>query len=176
MEARMVRQFSFALLAAAFAATSLAAQAGTSTPAATPNTAASAAGSASAPTANHVTVRGCIERADQVASATAPSGDPDSLQYVLVRPNPEQSSSAKSTPTGTTGASRVLYRLSGDEQKLNPHVGHTVEIVGAPSVMGANSTATTPTASGAQAAMPTGPAPGLTVESVRMLDASCMSK
>ena len=175
----MIRHFSFAIVAAAVAATSLAAQAPSgSTPS---STTPSASASASATTADRVTVTGCIERADQIASsATNPTADPDSLQYVLVRAGEAGNSSAAPAPTGTTGTagggaeSRVMYRLSGDQQKLNPHVGHKVEIVGTPSTM-ASSAAASP-ASGATASMPSGPAPGLTVENVRMLDATCSAK
>jgi hypothetical protein len=177
----MLRQFSFAVLAAAVAAgTGLAAQAGsTSSPssatqATQPSSSASpsTSSSASASTANHVTVTGCIERADEMtSSAKNPTADPDSLQYVLVRPEPEHANgSPSSAPVGTTGTadnSRVMYRLSGDQQKLNPHVGHKVEITGTPSTMTAS------TAAAASAPMPAGPAPGLMVENVRMLDATC---
>lgn len=185
----MIRHFSFAIVAAAVAATSLAAQSpstSSQTPA-TPNSATSTASTASSTastTANHVTVTGCIERADQMtSSATNPTADPDSLQYVLVRADAAQGNSgATPAPTGTTGTagaaaqSRVMYRLSGDQQKLNPHVGHKVEIVGTPTTMASNGTsAATPSAPGAST-MPAGPAPGLTVENVRMLDATCAAK
>ena len=178
----MLRHFSFAILAAAVAATGLAAQAGSSaspgsaTQASQPSstTSPSPSTSASASTTNHVTVTGCIERADQAtSSAQNPPSDPDSLQYVLVRPQPEGTSAGANTapaPVGTTGTeanSRVMYRLSGDQQKLNPHVGHKVEITGTPSTMGSSA------ASGASAPMPAGAAPGLTVENVRMIDATC---
>jgi hypothetical protein len=177
----MFRNFSFAIIAAAVAATSLAAQAPapSAAPSTTPsNSSASASNGSARAAADRVTVTGCIERADQMANTTAASspGDPDSLQYVLVRPIAEQSSSAATpAPTGTTGESRVMYRLSGDQQKLNPHVGHKVEIVGMPTPMSAGNGATN-AAAGASAPMPAGPAPGLTVENVRMLDATCATK
>ena len=160
----MRRSLPFAILASAFAAVSLAAQ--------TPNT--SSANAAAGGTAHQVTVTGCIERADSVPSSPTAPGDPDSLQYVLVRPNPEQSNSeAPTAATGTTGQSRVMYRLSGDQQKLNPHVGHKVEITGSPSAI----TPPAAAASGATAIMPaSGNAPGLVVQSVRMIDASCSTK
>ena len=184
----MFRNFSFAIIAAAVAATSLAAQGSTSspssssqatTPSATSSATASTGSTASASgAADHITVTGCIERADQMANAATPTpaGDPDSLQYVLVRPIAEQSSSgATPAPTGTTGESRVMYRLSGDQQKLNPHVGHKVEIVGTATPMSAGNGASN-AATGASAPMPAGPAPGLSVENVRMLDATCATK
>jgi hypothetical protein len=157
----MLKRLSFGLVAA-LAATTLAAQ-----------TSARAAAS----TADRVTVTGCIERADQVTTSAANTADPDSLQYVLVRPAPGQSSTGVApAPTGTAGTagdSRVMYRLSGDQQKLNPHVGHKVEIVGTPSVMAPASAAA---GSATASALPTGSAPGLTVESVRMIDATCAAK
>jgi hypothetical protein len=196
----MLKHFSFAIVAAAVAATSLAAQAPSSsspssatpgasqptatTPApsttpATQNPSTTPSSSSASAAADRVTVTGCIERADQVATNPAHPGDPDSLQYVLVRPAAEQTSSnASPAPTGTTGTagagaeSRVMYRLSGDQQKLNPHVGHKVEIVGTPSPMAETGRATAG-ATGASAPMPSGTAPGLTVENVRMVDATC---
>lgn len=159
----MRRSLPFAILASAVLAVSLAAQ--------TPRTSSSPNAAASG-TPNHVTVTGCIQRADSVPASPNAPADPDSLQYVLVRPNPEQSrSGAAASTTGTTGTSNVLYRLSGDQQKLNPHVGHKVEITGSPSAI------TPPAAAASGAApMPGGNAPGLLVENVRMIDASCSSK
>jgi hypothetical protein len=159
----MRRSLPFAILASAIAAVSLAAQ--------TPNS--SSANAAAGGTPNHVTVTGCIERADTVAASPRAPADPDSLEYVLVRPSAEQSNSGASpVATGTSGESSVMYRLSGDQQKLNPHVGHKVEITGSPSAIEPSAAA----ASGAISTMPSGAAPGLMVENVRMIDASCSSK
>ena len=90
----MRRSLPFAVLASAFLAVSLAAQA--------PST--SSADAAASGTPNHVTVTGCIQRADSVPASPNAPADPDSLQYVLVRPNPEQSSSgaAQSSPITIT--------------------------------------------------------------------------
>ena len=160
----MRRSLPFAIIASAFAAISLAAQAPNST----------SANAAAGGTAKQITVTGCIQRADAVAATPTAPADPDSLQYVLVRPNPEQSNSgAAPAATGTTGESRVMYRLSGDQQKLNPHVGHKVEITGTPSAI----TPPRAAASSATATMPAdGGAPGLVVQNVRMIDASCSTR
>jgi hypothetical protein len=155
----MFRTLPYALLATAFAAATLAAQA--------PNS--------NSGTSNRVTATGCIERADQMTTASSSLGGAvDSLEFVLIRPAAEPGSSAANaapSPTGTTGDSRVMYRLTGDQQKLNPHVGHKVEIVGTAAL-------TSPAGSGASpapgaSALPPGSAPGLSVESVRMIDATC---
>lgn len=77
-----------------------------------------------------ITITGCVERADQMASAGGASAlgtTVDSLSFVLV--------DKPSGPTGTTGvtgnaAGDKGYRLDGDVAKLNPHVGHKVEITG----------------------------------------------
>jgi len=82
------------------AAAALAAQTTTATP--QPQT--------STKTPEKITITGCVERADQMSSAGASS-------------------------LGTTGvkgntASDKGYRLDADVAKLNPHVGHKVEISG----------------------------------------------
>src|SRR5262245_49288256 len=76
------------------------------------------------------TATGCLERADQVASAADTAATTtDSLHFVLI-------TSPRSTPAvGTTGSSPSSaalkgYRLEGSEDNLNPHVGHKVEITG----------------------------------------------
>ncbi|MBW8866455.1 MAG: hypothetical protein JF610_03850, partial [Acidobacteria bacterium] len=82
-------------------------------------------------TPEKVTISGCVERADQMTSAGASTlgTTVDSLSFVLV-----------DVPSGTTGTSGVKgntssatdkgYRLDADVAKLNPHVGHKVEISG----------------------------------------------
>ena len=79
-----------------------------------------------------ITITGCVERADQMASAGASTlgTTVDSLSFVLV----------DTPPSGTAGTSGVRgeaaastdkgYRLDADVAKLNPHVGHKVEISG----------------------------------------------
>src|SRR5206468_12728423 len=83
----------------------------------------------SASPAKPTTVTGCVERADQLQSAGAETTTVDSQHFVLIR---AQSSSGKATaaatPKATTGSLGPMYRLAGDAQKLNPHVGHKVEI------------------------------------------------
>jgi hypothetical protein len=82
-------------------------------------------------TPEKITISGCVERADQMASAGASTlgTTVDSLSFVLV-----------DVPSGATGTSGVKgntaastdkgYRLDADVAKLNPHVGHKVEISG----------------------------------------------
>jgi hypothetical protein len=87
---------------------------------------------------------------------------------VLVDPNPAPAAKVPTVATGTTGSvdRKILYRLlSADVSKLGAHVGHKVELSGTlertppagdepPSATGVN-------------------APGLTVDSVKMLSATC---
>jgi hypothetical protein len=113
-----------------------------------------------------VTVTGCVERADQMAGNAATT-TVDSLTFVLIKSQPEK-------PTGTSGTSSRqsavdspqsdrMYRLDGQQDELNPHVGHKVEISG--------TVAETPTApAGATSSTH---APRLKVESVKMLEPTC---
>jgi hypothetical protein len=116
--------------------------------------------------ANHVTVTGCVERADQVQPAAATT-TVDSLSFVLIKPKAEK-------PTGTTGTTEVgsdangansdrMYRLDASVDQLNPHVGHKVEITG---TVADNMTA--PAGAGSSTN-----APRLKVESVKMLEPTC---
>jgi hypothetical protein len=82
-------------------------------------------------TPEKITISGCVERADQMTSAGASTlgTTVDSLSFVLV--------DVPSGPTGTSGvkgnnssATDKGYRLDADVAKLNPHVGHKVEISG----------------------------------------------
>jgi len=75
-----------------------------------------------------ITITGCVERADQMAAASSLGTTTDSLHFVLINiPAPA---------VGTSGAKPGApsmdkgYRLDADVEKLNPHVGHKVEITG----------------------------------------------
>jgi len=130
-------------------AATLAAQATSATPQANP----------AGKTPEKITITGCVERADQVASPTATLGTTvDSLTFVL-RTLPTETA-------GTSGSARPAtdkgYRLDGDVAKINPHVGHKVEISGqvvAPA-------ATSGTAGSAEG-------PKVKVESIRMIAETC---
>ena len=125
-----------------------------------------------------VTVTGCLERSEQINAAGAPVGTPvDRLDFVLIKATDGPAatstgagaSASGSTAAGTSGVAVVpMYRLEASADKLNPHVGHRVEIVGIRE-------AAAP--SGAPAADPANPtaatAPRLQVESVKMLSETC---
>jgi hypothetical protein len=111
------------------------------------------------PDKDKITITGCVERADQVAGAASTLGTTvDSLSFVLLTP-----------PSGTAGTSGTKnagsdkgYRLDGDVKKLNPHVGHKVEISGF---------VDEPAATGGTAAAANGPK--VKVESIKMLAETC---
>lgn len=104
-----------------------------------------------------ITITGCVERADQVASPAATLGTTvDSLTFVLRTPPPETAGTSGTRPAADKG-----YRLDGDVAKLNPHVGHKVEITGL--VTEAAATGATSSAEG----------PKVKVESIRMLSETC---
>ena len=137
--------------------------------------------------ADRVTITGCVERADQMnASGGSSAGaSVDSLEFVLVKAETiapagstaragtsAGSAAASSTPSsvGTTGrGSAPIYRLNASVDKLNPHVGHKVEVIGTreASAPGAAANAADP------ANPSTATAPRLIVESVKMIADSC---
>jgi len=77
-----------------------------------------------------ITVTGCVERADEMASSGASTlgTTVDSLSFVLVNIPP--SGTAGTTGVKGNAAADKGYRLDADVAKLNPHVGHKVEITG----------------------------------------------
>ena len=79
-------------------------------------------------TPEKITITGCVERADQMNAAGTFGTTLDSLHFVLVNiPNEAVATSGTkpAAPTMDKG-----YRLDGEVDKLNPHVGHKVEITG----------------------------------------------
>ena len=111
------------------------------------------------PDKDKITITGCVERADQVASPTATVGTTvDSLTFVLRTPPPSETAGTSGTrPAGDKG-----YRLDGDVAKLNPHVGHKVEISGF---------VTEPAATSGAAS--SGEGPKVKVDSIKMLSETC---
>jgi hypothetical protein len=77
-----------------------------------------------------ITITGCVERADQVSSpgANTLGTTVDSLSFVLRDMPP--SGTAGTTGVKGNASSDKGYRLDADVAKLNPHVGHKVEITG----------------------------------------------
>jgi hypothetical protein len=119
-----------------------------------------------APPAKVTTVTGCVERADQLPSTGTETTTVDSQHFVLIRAQPSAGKAAAApTPTATAGSLGPMYRLVVDAQKLNPHVGHKVEITG--TVEAAAGTR----ASSADASPST--SPSLTVQSIKMLSETC---
>jgi len=126
---------------------------------------------ASSATAGTVTVTGCVERADQILSRETLGTTLDSLSFVLIKAEdgkasdqPQSASPARQQPEGKT------YRLDGDVDTINPHVGHRVEIT-------ATRTQDAPVGtSGRTTAEPSSsvePPPVLKVESVKLLATTC---
>jgi hypothetical protein len=113
--------------------------------------------------ANATTLTGCIERADQLTTGTEAT-TAGSQDFMLIR---AQASSEKTTvaPRLPGGSLGPMYRLVADAQKLSPHVGHKVEIVG-------RVEATSGTRAGSSDASPA-TAARLTVQSIKMLSETC---
>jgi hypothetical protein len=121
-----------------------------------------------------ITVTGCVQQAAKSATGTSgTAGTPaepaesttmaGEAKFVLTNTMASASASSTAGTAGTSDSASVAseYRLTGDDAKLSPHVGHKVEITGTPakSMSGAPS-------SGASA-------PKLKVESVKMVSATC---
>ena len=113
-----------------------------------------------------VTVRGCVERADQVTPNDTTT-TVDSLSFVLIKPMADKATGTTGTVTADAARANTdtdprLYRLDGTVDQLNPHVGQKVEIVG---------TVETPTEP--KGTISPANVPRLKVESVKMLSATC---
>jgi glucose/arabinose dehydrogenase len=118
--------------------------------------------------AGKITVSGCIAKAAQPAQG-----------FVLENATSGSASSTSGSTVGTTGAGApsastsasagLTYRLDADNEKLTPHVGHRVEIVGTSAPMADSSAA--------RSAEPGRPAPpSLKVESIKMVSQTCSTK
>jgi hypothetical protein len=132
-----------------------------------------------------VTVTGCIERADQVMSRENLATTVDSLDFVLMKADKPD---AAAQPTGTAGANAnpadkekgfgIAYRLEGNIDTINPHVGHRVEVVGSVAAAAPSGASGNTGAVGTAGRVPAGAdvpadAPVLKVESVKMIASTC---
>ena len=114
-------------------------------------------------TGDKITISGCVERADQVASPSSAGTTVDSLSFVLINTPPQQVGTSGSAATENRGASMEKgYRLDAEVGKLNPHVGHKVEIAG---------TVAEPALTNGAASAANGPK--VKVESIKMLAETC---
>ena len=116
-----------------------------------------------------MTVVGCVERADQILSRENLGTTVDSLTFVLVKAEEGKASDqpAAAPRAGEQDAGKT-YRLDVDDDVINKHVGHRVEI-----------TAVRPpdapvgTSGRADAEPGANPPPVLKVESVKLLSSTC---
>ena len=118
-------------------------------------------------TPGEITLTGCVERADQVAAAVTAGTTVDSLSFVLIKATKGTAADARAAGTSGTQASTEkdsMYRLDAEVSKLNPHVGHKVEVTGT-LVGGIDSTVKSADASAG--------APRLKVAQVKMLSETC---
>ena len=115
-----------------------------------------------------ITLTGCVERADQMnATGTAETTTVDSLSFVLIHAT---TGTAADSPKGTTGAAPTaeksqMYRLDAPTAKLNPHVGHKVELTGTLDPAAKDTAGRNPESLSS--------APKLTVDTVKMLAETC---
>ena len=130
--------------------------------------------------AGKITVNGCIEKADQQASAlgfvlTSASLGPASSAPGSGAVGTSGAAGAPATPSAASPSSSAnsTYRLDADAAQLTPHVGHRVEIVG--STM-PESSATPSARPGEPADRAAATAPNLKVESIKMVAQTCASR
>jgi hypothetical protein len=92
---------------------------------------------------NVVTVVGCVRNADEsvvgtgggadaavagTAGTSSPRPNDSSIKFMLVNVTSGSSNDVVGTSGTKSGSAPLGYRLDGDAQTLNPHVGHKVEI------------------------------------------------
>jgi hypothetical protein len=109
-----------------------------------------------------ITITGCVERADQMAAAGTVGTTTDSLHFVLIN-IPTEAVGTSGTRPGSGPSLDRGYRLDADVEKLNPHVGHKVEISG---FVDEPATPTTGNASSVNGPM-------VKVQTIKMLSETC---
>jgi hypothetical protein len=117
---------------------------------------------------SEITLTGCVERADQVSGAVTAGTTVDSLSFVLIKATKGAAADSKSTGTGGAASSAEkgsMYRLDADVAKLNPHVGHKVEVIGTIVTPGASSEGADPSSAAN--------APKVKVDRVKMVSETC---
>lgn len=117
-----------------------------------------------------ITVVGCVERADQILARENLGTTVDSLTFVLVKAEEGKASDQPAAAPRANEQDRgKTYRLEVDEDTINRHVGHRVEITAI-----RPSDAPIGTSGRADAEpTPTSPPPVLKVESVKLLSTTC---
>ena len=120
---------------------------------------------AQAPTADEMTLTGCVQENELVSSpAEIAVGAPGSTKFVLkIKDHDSATTSGSGSPSQTPA-----YRLDVQQNQLTPHIGHTVEIKGTPATrppVRTNSADPTPDTEK--------PLPVLKVKSVRMVSSNC---
>ena len=120
--------------------------------------------------ASRITLTGCVERADQMTPSGTATTTVDSQSFVLIHATKSGTTEPRSEGVGTSGAANTgkgsMYRLDADRSKLNPHVGHKVEVTGALDAAGNTTPATADPPSAENA-------PRLKVDTVKMLSETC---
>ena len=127
------------------------------------------AASQPAASAPKITLQGCVERQGSTTGTAGAVGTAGSAgSFILTKA--ERQPAVAAAPAGA-GAAAMTYRLDADTAKLNPHVGHKVEMTGTIEAI----SAARPPAAGAPAAGAATPpaAPTFKVDEVKMLAASC---
>ena len=119
--------------------------------------------------AGQVALTGCVERADQLGASGTAATTVDSLSFVLmhaVRGTAADRQVAGTSGTNSNNTKGGIYRLDAEVAKLNPHVGHKVEVTGTVDAAAAAAAPSADTTSSANA-------PRVKVASVKMVSETC---
>ena len=121
-------------------------------------------------TATKITLTGCVERADQMTPTGTATTTVDSQSFVLIHATKSGTADSRSETAGTSGTANTgkgsMYRLDTEASKLNPHVGHKVEVTGSLDATGSATPASADPPSAENA-------PRLKVDTVKMLSETC---
>ena len=84
-------------------------------------------------TAKSITVTGCLKKAEAPTGTSGTASRMDTTKFLLT--NAAIGTTGTAGTAGTTPPSSAVsseYRIDGEDAKLNPHVGHKVELTGTP--------------------------------------------
>jgi hypothetical protein len=115
--------------------------------------------------AKSITVTGCPKKAEAPTGTSGTASRMDTTKFLLT--NAAIGTTGTAGTAGATPPSSAVsseYRIDGEDAKLNPHVGHKVELTGTPEPP---PSATQPPAASAANA------PKLKVTDVKMVAAAC---
>ena len=116
-----------------------------------------------------ITLQGCVERQGSATGTAGAVGTAGSAGSFILTKAERQPAPGVPKPADDAAAALMTYRLDADATKLNPHVGHKVEVTGMIEAI----SAARPQVGSTQPPTVAAPAPTFKVDEVKMLAASC---